>query len=80
MPSKKSMADRLKRLRDGAVSCVERAMREVKSAGEVDTGKLRHLIQSIKDLKDIAIKDDNEPKVTSKLFEALEREDDTEQD
>lgn len=86
---KKVMEQRLKSLGDDAVDCVERAMGEISldwqkdqlvDTGIVNTGKLRHIIQSIKELKDIEAKDlEKENKAeASQLLKALEMEDDAE--
>ena len=75
------MDKKLSKLCDNAVKYTQRAVDELTSNDKescVDTGRLRHVIQSIKDLKDIANKDRAYEDIAdaTKLYQALEKEDD----
>ncbi len=88
MANESGMEKKLKRLSDSAMKNTERAVKELSKewekgelveTGIVNTGRLRHIIQSIKDLKDIAQKDKENRDIDSpsKIYQALEKEDDT---
>ncbi|MFI3206790.1 MAG: hypothetical protein R3Y33_06045 [Clostridia bacterium] len=82
MKNNELMEKKLNKLCDNAVKFTQRAVGELTfpkdQEGLVDTGKLRHVIQSIKDLKDIANKDKamNNISDVSKIYSALEKDND----
>lgn len=82
----KKINDRLNRLNKSIIRCIEKALKqvstdvnknnEITNNGIVDTGKLRHIIQSVKDLKTITAQNSVDDEQLSKIYEALEKEDD----
>lgn len=86
MDEDKRMNDRLNRLNKSIIRCIEKAIKqisidvdknnEITNNGIVDTGKLRHIIQSVKDLKTITAQNNVNDEQLSKIYEALEKEDD----
>lgn len=86
MDEDKKINDRLNRLNKSIIRCIEKALKqvstdvnknnEITNNGIVDTGKLRHIIQSVKDLKTITAQNSVDDEQLSKIYEALEKEDD----
>ncbi len=85
MSENKNAKEKLSEINESILDCVARAIDEISldyqkqeliDTGIVDTGKLRHIIQSVKDLKDFSKLEENlKEEELSKLYEALESED-----